>query len=93
MGKELVQHLQIPNGEEFIFADPENALYDDLDLNHGVATTFLSPATPFAIRDRLFSGDTKELGEVLQKWNKGKSIVTLGLYAMYLIKFSLLIGS
>lgn len=65
-----MQHLEIPNGEEYIFADPENALYDDLDLNRGVATTFLSPATPVAIRDRLLSGDTKELGEVLQKWSK-----------------------
>jgi len=70
VGKELVEHLGIPNGEQFIFADPENALYDDLDLNRGVATTFFSPATPYAIRDRLWNGDTKEIGEVLQKWSK-----------------------
>ena len=77
VGKELVEHLGIPNGEQFIFADPENALYDDLDLNRGVATTFFSPATPYAIRDRLWNGDTKEIGEVLQKWSKGELLVLL----------------
>lgn len=69
VGKRLCEHLGIADGEEFIFADPENALYDDLDLNKGIQTTFFSPATPFAFKDRLFRGDSsKELFEVLGKW-------------------------
>jgi len=68
VGKELIEHLDIENGEEFIFADPENAVYDGLGLNKGVKATFFSSATPFAIKDRLFNGDTKELSEVLGKW-------------------------
>lgn len=71
VGKELMEHLQIPNGDQFVFADPENTLYDRLDLNRGVPSTFFNIATPLALGDRLLKGDTKELGEVLQKWNKG----------------------
>lgn len=68
VGKELIQHLGIQNGEDFVYADPENTLYNDLDLNRGVLTTFFNPATPFSMRDRIFGGDMKELGEVLGKW-------------------------
>jgi len=69
VGKELIEHLGVEKGEEFIFADPENAVYDDLKLNKGVKETFFSAATPFAIRDRLFNGGMKELSEVLGKWS------------------------
>lgn len=69
VGKDLCDHLGIIDGEEFVFADPENTLYDDLSLNRGVQTTFFSPATPFAFRDRLFRGDSSDdLFEVLGKW-------------------------
>ena len=51
--------------------DPENALYDDLDLRRGVKETFFSPSTPFAFLERFTKKDgMKELGEVLSKWNK-----------------------
>lgn len=69
VGKELIGHLGVENGEDFIFADPENTVYDDLKLNKGIQATFFNPATPFAIRDRLFNGGMKELGEVLGKWS------------------------
>lgn len=75
VGKELCDHLGIEQGKDFVFADPENALYDDLDLNRGLQTTFFSPATPFAFRDRLFRGDSsKELFEVLGKWKDASYI-------------------
>lgn len=53
--------------------DPENAVYDDLDLNRGVMETFFSISTPFAFLDRFTKKDgMKDLMEVLSKWNKGK---------------------
>ena len=56
----------------YLSADPENGLYDDLQLNKGVKETFFSPSTPFAFLKRFTSPEgTKELGEVLSKWNKG----------------------
>lgn len=65
----MVAHLAIDNGEQFIYADPENALYDDLDLNRGLASTFFSPAIPFKFRDKIFSGyDFDDLFQVLGKW-------------------------
>lgn len=69
VGRDLCVHLGVEDGEEFVFADPENALYDNLDLNRGIQETFFNPATPFAFKDRLFRGDSsKELFEVLGKW-------------------------
>ena len=71
-GKSLIQHLGIANGEKYLFVDPENILYDDLQLNRGVKETFFSPSTPFAFLDRFTKKDgMKELLEVLSKWNKG----------------------
>lgn len=73
VGKDLIQHLEIPNGKEFLFVDPENVLYNDLQLNKGVKETFFSPSTPFAFLDRFTKKDgMKELTEVLSKWNKGE---------------------
>jgi len=71
----LITHLQIPNGDQFVFADPENTLYDRLDLNRGVPSTFFSIATPLALGDRFLKGDTKDLGEVLEKWKNGMDIL------------------
>mmetsp|Transcript_34203 Transcript_34203/g.48612 ORF Transcript_34203/g.48612 Transcript_34203/m.48612 type:complete len:133 (+) Transcript_34203:209-607(+) len=71
IGKELVAHLGLTNGQDYLFVDPENALYDDLDLNRGVKETFFSPSTPLAFLDRFTSQDgMKDLMEVLGKWNK-----------------------
>lgn len=72
IGKRLVYHLEIPNGEQYLFVDPENALYDSLELNRGVKETFFSIETPFAFLERFTKPDgMKQLGEVLSKWSKG----------------------
>lgn len=71
IGKELVAHLELANGEDYLFVDPVNALYDDLDLNRGVKETFFSPATPLSFLERFTSKDgMTDLMEVLGKWNK-----------------------
>lgn len=57
-------------------SDPENTLYDDLDLRRGVQETFFSPSTPFAFLDRFTKKDgMKDLFEVLGKWNKGECFI------------------
>jgi hypothetical protein len=71
-GKTLIHHLGIANGDEYLFVDPENVLYDDLQLNRGVKETFFSISTPFAFLGRFTKEDgMEELMEVLSKWNKG----------------------
>jgi len=68
----LLKHLEVDNGEEWIFCDPENRLYDALQLNRGIETTFFSIETPFAFKDRIFGSDRKDgmkdLVDVLGKW-------------------------
>ena len=55
----------------FILSDPDNVIYDALDLNRGVRETFFSISTPFAFLDRLTKPDgMKDLMNVLSKWNK-----------------------
>jgi hypothetical protein len=72
IGRQLIDHLEFAKGEQYLFVDPENALYDDLDLNRGIKRTFFSPTTPFSFLDRFSKPDgTKELKEILSKWNKG----------------------
>jgi len=70
-GQKLVEHLLIPNMADYLYVDPKNVLYDSLDLNKGVRSTLFSPSTPFAFLKRFTEPDgTKELYEVLSKWNK-----------------------
>jgi hypothetical protein len=72
IGRQLIDHLELVKGEEYLFVDPENALYDDLDLNRGVQRTFFNPSTPLSFLDRFSKPDgTKDLMEILSKWNKG----------------------
>mmetsp|Transcript_21906 Transcript_21906/g.60914 ORF Transcript_21906/g.60914 Transcript_21906/m.60914 type:complete len:101 (+) Transcript_21906:476-778(+) len=72
VGQKLIEHLEL--GARFnniLFVDPENALYDALDLNRGVQRTLFNPATPFAFLDRFTSRNgTKQLGTVLSKWSR-----------------------
>jgi hypothetical protein len=71
IGKELISHLALTEGETWLFVDPENVLYDALLLNSGVKETFFSMSTPFSFLDRIQSKDgMKELFQVLSKWNK-----------------------
>ena len=72
VGKKLVEHLAIPNLANFLFVDPENVLYDALTLNKGMKETFFTPSTPVSFLNRFTQpGGSKELFEVLSKWNKG----------------------
>jgi len=71
IGKQLVDHLDIPNLMDYLFVDPTNVLYDSLQLNKGIKETFFSPSTPVAFFNRFTEPDgMKELIEVLSKWNK-----------------------
>mmetsp|Transcript_18969 Transcript_18969/g.56881 ORF Transcript_18969/g.56881 Transcript_18969/m.56881 type:complete len:110 (-) Transcript_18969:251-580(-) len=49
-GREYCEHVGLP--AEALLCDPENAAYDALGLKKGVATTFFTVDTPFAILDR-----------------------------------------
>lgn len=69
--QKLINHLELENGEDLLYVDPENKLYDALALNRGLKETFFSIETPLAFLDRFTQeGGTKELGEVLSKWSK-----------------------
>lgn len=71
VGEDLARHLGIPDGEDFLFVDPENEAYDNLDLNRGVGVTFFNPAIPIAFGRRVLEGKSmfsEELSEVLSKW-------------------------
>ena len=71
VGQNLVEHLELPNGENYLFVDPTNALYDALDLNRGVGRTFANINTPLAFLDRFTKPDgMKDLLDVLGKWSK-----------------------
>jgi hypothetical protein len=71
-GKQLVYHLGLFHGENYLFVDPDNALYDALDLNRGIQRTFFNPSTPFAFLNRLQKeGGLNDLVEILAKWRRG----------------------
>jgi len=74
-GKKLVDHLEFEGGEDYLYVDPDNLLYDATGANRGVGRTFFNINTPFSFLDRIQKPDgLKELTEtVLPKWNKGKS--------------------
>jgi len=61
----------MPDAAEFVYVDPTNEVYDALDLNRGVRTTFFSPAIPWTFGNRLLNGEpmfSTELRKVLGKW-------------------------
>lgn len=69
MGKQLLEHLEFQGGENYLFVDPENALYDALDLNRGVQRTFFNTNTAFSFLDRFSQKDgMKNLNIVMDKW-------------------------
>jgi hypothetical protein len=71
-GRQLIQHLEIPSGEDYLFVDPVNALYDAISLNRGVDRTFFNINTPLAFVERLTKEDgMKDLVNILGKWSKG----------------------
>lgn len=70
IGLKLCEHLGVANGQEYIYADPENECYTNLALNSGW-NTMIRPATAFRFKDRIFGqkGSMKSLFEVLGKWS------------------------
>lgn len=73
VGQRLMRHLEVSNGGDgWFFCDPDNILYDALDLNSGIGT-LITMDTSYAFRDRIFrtNGRTdglKGLFDVLWKW-------------------------
>jgi len=72
--KYLAEHLGLgTNADQLLFVDPENGLYDALQLNRGVDRTFFNINTPYSMVDRFTKKDgMKQLTGVLGKWNKGE---------------------
>ena len=71
---QLIEHLELDKygSQHLLHVDPENALYDALDLNRGVQRTFFNPATPFAFLERFLQPNGMEdLFVILSKWSKG----------------------
>ena len=73
--QQLVDHLDCfasqEQAEQIFFVDPDNQLYDALDLNRGIQRLAFNLNTPFAFLDRLQQKDgLKDLGEVLSKWSR-----------------------
>jgi len=71
IGVQLMQHLGVEDGAEFVYVDPANEVYDALSLNRGIETTFFSPAIPWTFGNRLLKGEpmfSEELLGVLGKW-------------------------
>jgi len=72
VGTKLSDHLNLDKGEEWVYCDPENVLYDALDLNGGI-TNFMTADTAFTFRDRIFGMNNRKDGmsglfDVLSKW-------------------------
>lgn len=70
-GQQLVEHLEFTNGENYLFVDPDNAIYDALNLNFGVGSTFFNINTPYGFLDRLRKPNgMQDLLSILSKWSK-----------------------
>mmetsp|Transcript_18773 Transcript_18773/g.26440 ORF Transcript_18773/g.26440 Transcript_18773/m.26440 type:complete len:163 (-) Transcript_18773:601-1089(-) len=75
VGMAVCNHLKISNATDWIFCDPQSAMYEALELNTGIQT-FVAPMTAFTFRDRIFgmngrktsTGSLFDLFEVLSKW-------------------------
>ena len=65
-GKEFCEHVSFP--EQYLYADPENIVYDELQLIKNLPDTFFNPATPYAILERLQKGKTEDLQKALGRW-------------------------
>ena len=64
--KEFCEHVSFP--EQYLYADPENTVYDKLQLIKNLPDTFFNPATPYAILDRVKKGQTEDLQKALGRW-------------------------
>lgn len=73
----LIQHLALERygTQHALYVDPENVLYDALDLNRGIQRTFFNPATPYSFLQRLQEpSGMQDLGYILSKWTQGTSV-------------------
>ena len=74
VGRQLMDHLELKE----LFVDPENKIYDALDLNRGIDRTFANINTPLAFLDRFTKKDgMKDLLNVLSKWSNGKRLIQM----------------
>jgi hypothetical protein len=64
--QEFSEHVNFPL--ENLYADPDNAVYDRLNLVKNISNTFFNPATPYAILDRIQNGRTQDLQKALSQW-------------------------
>lgn len=67
-GRQLKEYLKLP--DDMLYVDPDNALYDALELRRGVQRTFFHPSTAFSFLDRFTRANgMRELTEnVLPGW-------------------------
>lgn len=65
-GVEFCDHVGFP--KENMFADPENAAYEVLDLAKNVQQTFFDVNTPYAILERIQKDGAKDLTAALSRW-------------------------
>lgn len=64
--RSFCDELEFPS--ENLFADPDNACYDALQLRFGVLETFFSIHTPFAFKKRIEDDGMATLRELLPRW-------------------------
>lgn len=71
-GKMLIDYLVLEQKElydKLLYVDPDNRLYDILDLNRGIQRTFFNVNTPFAFLRRLTTTDgMNDLFAILSRW-------------------------
>ena len=77
-GKQLIDFLELDQKElydKILYVDPENVLYDILDLNRGVQRTFFNINTPYSFLRRFTQKDgMNDLLSILSRWKDGKDM-------------------
>lgn len=56
---------------ERLLADPDNAAYDVLGFKKGVKETFFDYNTPLSMWERIKTGNTQDIKDVMNVWTKG----------------------
>jgi hypothetical protein len=64
--QEFSDHVKFP--ADLLFADPENIVYERLELVKGLQDTFFNPSTPLAIAKRLQENRVGDLAAALGQW-------------------------
>ncbi len=75
VGLSLCEHLGVRDGMDWIYADPNNGLYDALMTNRGW-DSMIRPATALRFKDRIFGG--KEGGSLDQVRERGNPVPERG---------------